>query len=45
MPCRAWTTCTVTVTKKGKRKFKVVVVATDLAGNTATAVKTYRLAP
>ena len=38
-------TCTVTVTKKGKRKFKVVVVATDLAGNTATAVKTYRLAP
>ena len=38
-------TCTVTVTKKGKRKFKVVVVATDLAGNTATATKTYRLAP
>ena len=35
-------TCTVTVTKKGKRRFKVVVVATDLAGNTATAVKTYR---
>ena len=33
------------MTKKGKRKFKVVVVATDLAGNTATAVKTYRLAP
>jgi hypothetical protein len=37
--------CTVSVTRTGRRTFKVVASAVDVAGNRSKAVVTYRLAP